>query len=759
MRVCSNLFSRILLAVVLCALATGILHAQSGAGRAGFGFTAGGAKYWGEFSDNSLWFGGDVFFRYNPLPYLSLQAGVGLASVRYKITQDNYIQKYPDYFGPNASVGQMYPGTTNLAIEEKNNTRILTYEALATLNILPNERFVPFVFGGVGFMSFEPRAGESGGADRSLPNNRNDVYDKTGLIFPVGLGFEFYATDDFVINGRGTFRFTNTDFLDDFASNTDGKNFKPSRNSPDIGTATANDAFVTFGFGLTYYVFGNADYDKDGLTNAQERLLGTDENNPDTDGDGLPDGFEVKGSRAVPNGMTEDYINSLPETDYRTDPLKGDTDGDGLSDKDELVIHRTNPTSVDTDADGLKDGEELARKTKPLVPDTDGDGLLDGDEVNTHKTDPLQEDTDGDGLRDGDEIRQYNTSPNNMDSDADGLKDGDEVNTHKTNPSRDDTDNDGLKDGDELNRYKTDANNADTDGDLLSDGDEVNKYKSDPLKTDTDGDSLSDGDEVNKYKINPISGDTDNDGLGDGLEVNKHKTNPADPDSDKDGLRDGDEVNRYKTDPLNVDSDNDALKDGDEVNTHKTNPALADTDGDSLIDGDEVNRTKTNPLDPDTDKDSVRDDVDKCPLIPGEPTDGCPPKPKPNTVTNFPGILFIVNTDKFDLTVPGTIENLNKIKALVEQCPDLKVEIEGHASSEGEAKRNQELSEMRAAAVKSWLVQQGVDPSKVVNTIGYGSTKPLIPEPKQSKKVSADQVEAARKQNRRIAVRVVETCK
>ena len=81
------------------------------------------------------------------------------------------------------------------------------------------------------------------------------------------------------------------------------------------------------------------------------------------------------------------------------------------------------------------------------------------------------------------------------------------------------------------------------------------------------------------------------------------------------------------------------------------------------------------------------------------------------------------------MTVPGTLENLNRIKALVEQCGDLKVEIEGHASGEGKADRNQELSEMRAARVKSWLVEQGVSSAKIVKTVGYGSSKPIIPEP------------------------------
>ena len=35
---------------------------------------------------------------------------------------------------------------------------------------------------------------------------------------------------------------------------------------------------------------GGADWDGDGLTNAEEQQHGTDFNNPDSDGDGLPDG-------------------------------------------------------------------------------------------------------------------------------------------------------------------------------------------------------------------------------------------------------------------------------------------------------------------------------------------------------------------------------------------------------------------------------------------------------------------------------------
>jgi len=401
--------------------------------------------------------------------------------------------------------------------------------------------------------------------------------------------------------------------------------------------------------------------------------------------------------------------------------------------------------SLDADHDGLTDAQERdLYHTDPLNPDTDGDGLNDYAEVKTHHTDPLKADSDGDGLTDNEELTTYKTDPLNPDIDGDGLNDGAEVKTYHTEPLNPDTDGDGLKDGEEANTYKTD-----------------------PIKKDTDGDGLADGEEAQKYNTSPTKLDSDSDGLNDGDEVLKYKTDPAKTDTDGDGLSDGQEVTQYKTDPLKVDSDGDRLNDGDEITKYHTDPQKADTDGEGLTDGEEVLNTHTDPLKADTDGDGINDKADKCPLIAGVAPEGCPPKPPVNTVTNFPGILFIVNTDNFDMTVPGTIENLNKIKALVDQCANLKVEIEGHASSEGEAKRNQELSDMRAARVKAWLVEQGVDANKIVRTVGYGSSRPLIPEPtatpkkgkKGGKGVSAEQLEAARKQNRRIAVRVVETCK
>jgi outer membrane protein OmpA-like peptidoglycan-associated protein len=125
------------------------------------------------------------------------------------------------------------------------------------------------------------------------------------------------------------------------------------------------------------------------------------------------------------------------------------------------------------------------------------------------------------------------------------------------------------------------------------------------------------------------------------------------------------------------------------------------------------------------------------------------------TVYNFPGTLFIVNTDEFNTNMPGNMQNLQNIKTLVNQCPELKVEIQGHASHEGTVARNQELSDMRAAKIKRWLIDQGVDPGKIVGTVGLGTSDDAVYEPVNS---TAAQLEAARILNRRISVRVMEGC-
>jgi hypothetical protein len=91
------------------------------------------------------------------------------------------------------------------------------------------------------------------------------------------------------------------------------------------------------------------DLDNDGLMSLTEARIGTDDQNPDTDGDQVSDGQEYDEG-----------------TDPLTPNLGGDSDGDGLSDLLELEIG-TSLISNDTDQDGLSDLWEYERGLDPTT--------------------------------------------------------------------------------------------------------------------------------------------------------------------------------------------------------------------------------------------------------------------------------------------------------------------------------------------------------------------------------------------------------
>ena len=428
----------------------------------------------------------------------------------------------------------------------------------------------------------------------------------------------------------------------------------------------------------------------------------------------IPFGAGVEYYLSTELALSADLRYTLATTDYLDD-----FDDGGLPDGFTtlgLGVSYYVVGDLDCDEDGLNDREEKRIGTDPCVLDTDGDGLQDLEEVRTYGTDPLRKDSDDDGLEDAEELR-----------------------THKTNPLR-----------------------ADSDSDRLADGREINELATDPLKLDSDGDGLEDGDEVEKYRTDPLKRDTDNDMLEDGREI-AVRTDPLKVDSDEDELSDGEEVLTFGTDPLDPDTDEDELPDGEEVNTLGTDPKSADTDGDRLADGAEVRTILTDPKNPDTDSDGVEDGVDACPLVKGVPKrNGCPAAPKVGTITDFPAIYFKVDTDEFDFSREGTTESLAMIMSYINQCPGLRVLIEGHASREGSESRNGELSVMRADRVRLWLVERGIAPERVAGTVGYGSLRNAVEEPTpdspEAKAMDPEELEAIRRQNRRIAVRVVRTC-
>lgn len=63
-----------------------------------------------------------------------------------------------------------------------------------------------------------------------------------------------------------------------------------------------------------------------------------------------------------------DGLTDEEERDLGTDPQSPDTDSDGLSDREEVYIYDTDPKNPDTDGDGFLDGEEVRNGYNPNGP-------------------------------------------------------------------------------------------------------------------------------------------------------------------------------------------------------------------------------------------------------------------------------------------------------------------------------------------------------------------------------------------------------
>ena len=304
-----------------------------------------------------------------------------------------------------------------------------------------------------------------------------------------------------------------------------GGETNPNAWDTDNGTRSDyQEIFLDFTDPLDYFE-EDRDLDGDNLSDLvetnttvfiDEEDTGTDPYNPDSDGDGMPDGWEVE------HGL-----------DPTINDAAGDPDDDGLTNKQEYINggqRSLHPNDDDSDGDGLDDGWEYARRGEalpfdPLIRDLNGNGASDG-----------LDDYDGDGLGNAKELYQYETLWNGTDSDGDGLWDGDELKPNQI--ARDGFTN--------QRRYDSDPLLVDSDGDGLNDTQEVepsnDTYHSitDPMRVDTDTDGLNDTYEIQMW-WNVTGNDTDPRRFWDveGWET----SDPNERDTDEDELVDGEDDN------------------------------------------------------------------------------------------------------------------------------------------------------------------------------------------------------------------------
>jgi len=282
--------------------------------------------------------------------------------------------------------------------------------------------------------------------------------------------------------------------------------------------------------------------------------------------------------------------------------------------------------------------------------------------------------------------------PNLGDRDGDGIKD--DVDDCPDDPEdedqfqdedgcpEDDNDRDGIKDWDDACPLNPEDKDQFEDEDGCPEGN----------KNDRDGDGLLD--DVDQCPDDPEDFDEfeDEDGC-------------PDPDNDEDGILDVDDL--CPLDPEDIDG-------------------WEDEDG---------------CPEPDNDKDRINDNDDRCPnpeteadplsdsqenYNGNEDTDGCPDKGRVTvTDTNIEILDKVYFAYDSDVILEKSFEILDAVAATLEGNPDIsEIEIQGHTDNRGNEDYNRSLSGRRAASVKRYLAEKGIEEGRLTSQ-GYGEDVPL----------------------------------
>ncbi|MNK22887.1 Outer membrane porin F precursor [compost metagenome] len=231
------------------------------------------------------------------------------------------------------------------------------------------------------------------------------------------------------------------------------------------------------------------------------------------------------------------------------------------------------------------------------------------------------------------------------------------------------------------------------------------------------------------------------------------------PDTDGDGIPDKDDacpevagLAQFQGCP---DTDGDGIADKDDACPEVAGPAnlqgCPDTDGDGIADKNDKCPDVAGPKEnggcpwPDTDGDGVLDKDDLCPDVKGTAANrGCPEVTeevvkKLNEYAKT--ILFNSGKATFkDETFP-VLQNMNTI---LKEYPNSRFILEGHTDSDGSNALNQTLSENRAAAIKTWLVENGIAADRL-KSVGFGETMPI----------ASNKTAKGKAQNRRVEVKLI----
>lgn len=127
-----------------------------------------------------------------------------------------------------------------------------------------------------------------------------------------------------------------------------------------------------------------------------------------------------------------------------------------------------------------------------------------------------------------------------------------------------------------------------------------------------------------------------------------------------------------------------------------------------------------------------------------EPTPAPAPAPAPVTETVvLKGVNFCFDCDTLSGEAQAILDS--DAMAIVQHHPNATFEVAGHTDAVGSDTYNQSLSQRRASNVSAYLVEKGVDASRMT-AVGYGESQP----------VADNSTEAGRAENRRVELRITE---
>ena len=109
-------------------------------------------------------------------------------------------------------------------------------------------------------------------------------------------------------------------------------------------------------------------------------------------------------------------------------------------------------------------------------------------------------------------------------------------------------------------------------------------------------------------------------------------------------------------------------------------------------------------------------------------------------------LIIRLKTMKFDSgrsDLPSdSIEVLTKVKNVIKKLGPSNITVEGHTDAVGESSLNQKLSEQRAESVVKFFNTDKLLDNNSMDSVGYGSTKPL----------TSNKTQVGRAQNRRVDI-------